>query len=195
MDATGKIFLPFIALLLVFGFRIPSDPVHSVAPVSASPVAGSPTEAGTAVPSLGNNHVESLDTPHIPYNSNPPTSGPHLPYLAPWGIHRSTIPKELQVHNLEDGGVVIQYKCFNCPELVTQLEQLVQGYQKQAEEEKKKNGFTRHDHLLLAPYNGMDATIALTAWGRIDKFDRYDEQRIRKFIEAYIGIDHHPGRE
>ena len=155
----------------------------------------SAAEPGTSVPSQGNIHVESLDVPHVPYNSNPPTSGPHLPFLAPWGIHHSPIPKELQVHNLEDGGVVIQYKCTDCPELVTKLERLVQGYLQQADEEKKKNGFTRHDHILLAPYPGMDATIALTAWGRIDKLNQYDEQRIKSFIEAYIGIDHHPGRE
>jgi hypothetical protein len=152
-------------------------------------------EPGTSVPLLGNQHVESLDTPHIPYNSNPPTSGPHLPFLAPWGVHHSPIPKELQVHNLEDGGVVIQYNCMHCPELIQKLEQLVQGYQQQAEMEKKKNGFTRHEHVLLAPYPNMDAAIALTAWGRIDKFNQYDEKRIKRFIEAYIGIDHHPGRE
>lgn len=152
-------------------------------------------EPGMALPSQGNQHVGGLDTPHVPYNSNPPTSGPHLPFLAPWGIHRSPIPKELQVHNLEDGGVVIQYNCKECPELVQKLEALVQAYQKQAEEEKKKNGFTRHEHLVLAPYPGMDTTIALTAWGRIDKLKEYEEKRIKAFIEAYIGIDHHPGRE
>ena len=52
-----------------------------------------------------------------PYNSEPPTSGPHLPYIAPWGIHTRPIPNELQVHNLEDGGVMVQYNC-ECPELV-----------------------------------------------------------------------------
>jgi hypothetical protein len=152
-------------------------------------------EPGMAVPLQGNQHVGSLDTPHIPYNSNPPTSGPHLPFLAPWGVHRSPIPKELQVHNLEDGGVIIQYNCKQCPELIQKLEQLVQGYQKQAEEEKKKNGFTRHEHLILAPYPGMETAIALTAWGRIDKLKEYDEQRIKTFIEAFIGVDHHPARE
>lgn len=152
-------------------------------------------EPGTAVPSLGNMHVQSLDTPHFPYSSNPPTSGPHLPFLAPWGIHRSTIPKELQVHNLEDGGVVIQYNCKHCKDLVSKLEQLVQSYLDKAEADKKKQGFSRHKHLVLAPYPGMDTTIALTAWGRIDKFDAYDEERIKNFVEAYIGIDHHPRRK
>jgi hypothetical protein len=60
---------------------------------------------GTSYPDLGNAHIQTLTDPHAPYNSDPPTSGPHLPYIAPWGIHTEPIPKELQVHNLEDGGV------------------------------------------------------------------------------------------
>src|SRR5262249_2246182 len=35
---------------------------------------------GEFVPSLGNDHIPTAETPHVPYNSDPPTSGPHLPY-------------------------------------------------------------------------------------------------------------------
>ena len=45
--------------------------------------------------------------PHERYNSLPPTSGPHYPFTAPWGISSEPIPEELQVHNLEHGGVFI----------------------------------------------------------------------------------------
>jgi Protein of unknown function (DUF3105) len=131
------------------------------------------------VPSLGNLHVPSPEYPHAPYNSDPPTSGPHLPYLASWGVHSEPIPRELQVHNLEDGGVVIQYNCLrvqDCNALQQQLEKIVRDY----------------DHVVLAPYPAMGTPIALTAWTRIRKLDRVDEKTIRKFIEAYIHIDHHP---
>ncbi len=132
---------------------------------------------GSPVASLGNDHIQSADQPHAPYNSDPPTSGPHLGYIAPWGIHTAPIPKELQVHNLEDGGVAVQYHCpQGCRELVRQLTAIVR----------------RYDHqVLVAPYPEMDRTIALTAGGRIDKFDAFDEKRIVCFIEAYRGIDHH----
>lgn len=127
-------------------------------------------------PSLGNAHVPNPSTPHVPYNSDPPTSGPHTPYLAKWGIHDRPVPKEEQVHNLEDGGVIIQYKCPDgCPELVEQLEAIAR----------------RYDRLILAPYPGMDRRIALTAWQHLDQFDQFDEQRIVRFIDAHIGIDHH----
>jgi Protein of unknown function (DUF3105) len=124
---------------------------------------------------LGNAHIQTATEPHAAYNSDPPTSGPHLPYIAPWGIHTRPIPLELQVHNLEDGGVVVQYSC-ECPELVEKLRGIVRKYDKQ---------------VLLAPYPSMKTRIALTAWTRLDHFEEFDERRIVRFIEAYRGIDHH----
>jgi hypothetical protein len=79
---------------------------------------------GVQFPDQGNLHVAGPDTPHEKYNSDPPTSGPHLPYIAPWGVHTRPIPRELQVHNLEDGGVVVQYNC-DCPDIVAKLRDIV----------------------------------------------------------------------
>ena len=137
-------------------------------------------DPGKAVATLGNLHLESVTTPHIPYNTRPPTSGPHLDALARWGVHAQPIPDELQVHNLEDGGVVVQYNCRECQELIAKLEAIVRRYP---------------DKVILAPYPTMEARIALTAWGRIDTFPEVDEQRIVRFIEAYRGIDHHPRQQ
>ena len=131
--------------------------------------------AGVQFADQGNLHVPSADTPHEQYNSEPPTSGPHLPYIAPWGVHTRPIVRELQVHNLEDGGVVVQYNC-ECPDLVAKLKTIVDKYDKQ---------------VILAPYPGMQHKIALTAWTRLDTMDEPDEGRITRFIEAYRGIDHH----
>jgi hypothetical protein len=44
-------------------------------------------DAGRAVPTLGNQHLASGETPHVLYNTCPPTSGPHLASIARWGIH------------------------------------------------------------------------------------------------------------
>jgi Protein of unknown function (DUF3105) len=130
---------------------------------------------GERLPDLGNEHIQSASEPHVAYNSDPPTSGPHLPYIAPWGVHTRPIPLELQVHNLEDGGVVVQYNC-TCPELADKLRGIVGKYDK---------------HVILAPYPGMKSRIALTAWTRLDRFEEFDEKRIVKFIDTYRGIDHH----
>ncbi len=131
---------------------------------------------GEFVRSLGNAHVPTADTPHQPYNSDPPTSGPHLPHIAPWGVHTRPIPKELQVHNLEDGGVVVNYRPECATQVLEPLKIIVGRYP---------------DHVVLAPYPGLDRCIALTAWTRIDKLDTVDDGRITRFIDAYRGIDHH----
>jgi hypothetical protein len=134
---------------------------------------------GTKLEDQGNAHIQMASEPHVAYNSDPPTSGPHLPYIAPWGIHTEPIARELQVHNLEDGGVAVQYNCATpCPELVGKLTEIVRRYETQ---------------VLLAPYPGMRTRIALTAWTRLDAFDDFDEARIVRFIRAYRGIDHHKG--
>jgi hypothetical protein len=139
---------------------------------------GAETPPGILLPDQGNRHVQTLHEPIPPYNSTPPTSGPHLPYIAPWGIHTEPVPPQLQVHNLEDGGVMVQYSCPDgCPDLVRKLTEIVSGYDQQ---------------VILAPYPGMKTRIALTAWTRLDAFDDFDEKRIRRFITAYRGIDHHP---
>jgi hypothetical protein len=134
-----------------------------------------PGHPGTEFGDLGNLHIPAESTPHEAYNSDPPTSGPHLPYIAPWGVHTRPIPRELQVHNLEDGGVLVQYNC-ECPDLVAKLRDIVRKYDKQ---------------VILAPYPSMKTRIALTAWTRLDAFDDFDAARVTRFIQAYRGIDHH----
>jgi hypothetical protein len=127
----------------------------------------------------GNAHVQTAAESPAPYNSDPPTSGPHLPYIAPWGVHTEPIARALQIHNLEDGGVMVQYRCATpCPDLVDKLTRIVRRFETQ---------------VVLAPYPGMPTRIALTAWTRLDAFDDFDEARIVRFIRAYRGIDHHKG--
>ena len=135
----------------------------------------SPGTPGVRMADQGNLHIQTETTAHDAYNSDPPTSGPHLPYIAPWGIHTKPIAKELQVHNLEDGGVMVQYNC-DCPAEVEKLKAIVQTHER---------------HVILAPYPGMKTRFALTAWTRIDQFDDLDEKRVTRFIAAYSGIDHH----
>ena len=130
---------------------------------------------GERFPDLGNDHIQTASDRHVQYNSEPPTSGPHLPYIAPWGFHTRPISPELQVHNLEDGGVMVQYNC-TCPELVDKLRGVVSRYDK---------------HVILAPYPDMKSRIALTAWTRLERLEEFDEKRIVRFIDSYRGLDHH----
>ena len=163
--STALIAAALIAMLL--GAAPPARAAGEKAPADGGP--------GRAVPTLGNEHVPSPSTPHIPYNTSPPTSGPHLQWVAKWGVHKTPILRELQVHNLEDGGVMVQYHCATpCPDLVAKLTEIVRRYETQ---------------VILAPYPGMRTRMALTAWTRLDAFDDFDEARVVRFIRAYRGIE------
>lgn len=150
-------------------------------------------QPGEFVVSLGNKHIQNITDEHEQYNSVPPTSGTHVGGKASWGVSDSPIPDELQLHNLEDGGVMVQYNCTpgkpaddtatpsaeekdQCSQLVEKLSAIVKKYP---------------EKVAMAPYSKLDTKIALTAWTRLDKFSDFDEERIQKFIKAFKGIDHH----
>lgn len=123
-------------------------------------------------------------------NSNPPAGGPHwgsgacpdnpadAPLYcgpAPWGIYRQPWPVESMVHNMEHGGLIIWYNTAN-QDVIDELEEV-------AEKELKGQKL-----MVLTPYPGMDAeSVAVTAWGRIDKMpvSEYSKERIEEFISVF----------
>jgi hypothetical protein len=122
---------------------------------------------------------------HPPYNSRPATSGWHWSILfeapVPWGIYTEPIADEAMVHNLEHGGIGIQYNCRDCSELVRRLEDFYSRYAA-ANRLPRYPGSTK---MVIAPYYDMESRLALTAWGRIDTLDEFDESRIERFVAAY----------
>ena len=163
-----------VVILLIGGLLVLQEVLHE--------------EPGFALDNQGNYHLADIQEPHLPYNSSPPTSGPHMASLAPGQIYDVQVPDEIQIHNLEDGHVNVQYDCPDgCAELVAQLTAVVSEYIAEPE-----------GRVLMGPYNGIidpvtgqNRRIALTAWTRLDTFDEFDEERIRTFIDAYMGLDHH----
>lgn len=106
------------------------------------------------------------------YNSNPPTSGPHWPSPAPWGVHTEPLPDEVLVHNLEHGGVWISYKDAKDADLADKLAEVAGRYRTK---------------VIVTPRLKNDAPIAVAGWGRLLKLQRFDEARIVEFINAYRG--------
>lgn len=143
-----------------------------------------PEPPGTAFASLGNTHLSSPDQPHAPYNSSPPSSGPHFGGLGEWGVHDEPMPPEVFVHNLEDGGVVFTYDCAEpCGDLVSGLTEIV------------GDGSRR----LLTPYEGIsndgqDFRAAAVAWTKVYYFDELTDQvrdELETFVGLHEGVDHH----
>jgi len=131
---------------------------------------------GQRIPIQGTDHIPTgvtIDkTQFRSYNSNPPTSGPHWDDPASPGIYEQTLPDEQLIHNLEHGYIAINHNCSKqqCPDLVNQLTGVYNLYKSK----------------VIVNYRPKTAwPIALTAWGRLDTMDAFDEQRIIKFISAY----------
>jgi hypothetical protein len=132
-------------------------------------------------PNQGQAHLD-LEETHHDYNSNPPTSGPHSPVAAPWGVYREPVPKEVLVHNMEHGGVVVWYNCSGgaqplgsaeCTELANNLGGIVAGSVRSGR------------NVIMSPYGDMDERIALTAWAKLMFLDEFDEAKVRAFIQEY----------
>jgi hypothetical protein len=108
-------------------------------------------EAGCTIetfPSQGREHVEELDE-GFEYNSFPPTTGPHHPVTVPWGSYDEPVEQVRLIHNLEHGGVIVQYG-----ENVSQgeVDAILEWYRADP------NG------KVVAPLPDMDDRIALGAW-------------------------------
>jgi uncharacterized surface protein with fasciclin (FAS1) repeats len=144
-------------------------------------------------PMQGNVHIANGQTSPAPYNSVPPTSGPHFPNIVAWQVYSDPFRYEQLIHNLEDSGVIIYYQCATpCPALVDQLRAIAQPYMDAGR------------HVVVAPndptltladgskpHADMGAPIAVVAWRKLLKLNEVDAEKIGQFIEAFEGIDHH----
>jgi hypothetical protein len=130
----------------------------------------------------GRNHVTKLPG-DFEYNSTPATSGPHQPQpLAPavWGTYDDPVPQVKLVHNLEHGGVVVQYGP-DVPE--TTVEEILAWYREDP------NG------LVVAPLppqlveqdGSLTNRIALTAWEQLQTCRRFDDEALSNFVDLHRG--------
>ena len=135
-----------------------------------------PCLPGQAVHILDSPHISAAAAARVHYNSEPPTSGPHFAFAAPPGIYDHPVPDGLTVHALEHGHIDIQYGTGASRNDVDALKRFAKHYAKD---------------VLLVPRPSLGTTIALTAWGRIDRLDHLDHDRIVRFIVKLRGrYDH-----
>jgi hypothetical protein len=127
----------------------------------------STTQVGQEISNQGQQHIKNGES-HEPYNSNPPTSGPHYIQPANWAVYSTALVDEQAVHNLEHGGIWISYKDID-EVTISQLEKIA-----------KANGGS----VIMSPRPNNDSKIALASWTRLEKLENYDEAKILEFIKA-----------
>jgi Protein of unknown function (DUF3105) len=103
------------------------------------------------------------------WNSFPATSGPHYGQWVLWGIYTEPVRQIQQIHNLEHGGVVIQY-----------------GTKVPASDVDKITSFYRSDDnaMLVAPFPKLGNKIAVEAWTYLSTCTHFDQKGFTKFRDA-----------
>lgn len=122
-------------------------------------------------PDLGRRHLRH-GQPYTAYNSVPPTSGPHDPIPAPCGVFSSPISDPVQVHDLEHGVVLLQYRPGLDAAQVRALEALGRSYP---------------SYVIVAPYPRLPEAVAATAWTKLLALNSADVARLRAFIDLFRG--------
>jgi hypothetical protein len=122
---------------------------------------------------------------HVPlkykfkYNSFPPTSGPHYFQWVLWGIYDEPVRQIQAIHNIEHGGVVIQYGSKVPSATVTKIAD-----------------FYRSDAnaMLVAPLPALGDKIALEAWTHLGTCTQFNQKAFGKFRDAlrYHGPEKYP---
>ncbi len=184
---------PLLRTVVVLAMVAPAcggDPSTVATPppgVTASPstAAGTTTEppvAGDAacgpvesVPRQGGEHLIGDQQPPVPYNSTPPTSGWHSSGAVKFGVQPPGKPlsEPEQVSVLEAGGVVVSYAGLSRAERRA-LAELVRG--------------KLADRVAVTAYDALPAgSVALTAWGRVQRCDGVDVAAVREFFKAHLG--------
>lgn len=153
-----------IALLVVLGIALAAGPLTARLNQSAA--------LGQQFPEQSRDHINPGQT-HAAYTSNPPTSGPHYPSALRWGTFDTPQADEFLVHNLEHGGIVINYNCPDgCPDVVQQLKDFMTSYKSK---------------VILAPRPDPTVPwrITMTAWRWLDGFNDVDVARMKAFVDAH----------
>jgi len=140
-------------------------------------VANPPIEGWTHVP----------EGTAVSYASNPPSSGPHYPVWAAYGVHSAPVSRGHYVHNLEHGAIVFLYRCSaadDCGAVARTLESIAASLP--PDRECGLDPAVRH-RVVITPDPLIDVPIAAAAWGWTYTADCLDAPSLGDFARAHYG--------
>jgi hypothetical protein len=159
-----------LAALSVLAFGASGSPAAKACTVKTYP--GQPVK-----------HTQNIDLKPR-YNSFPPTTGTHYQYPAKFNLYTFPLPQLVVVHNLEHGGVAIQYGRKVPKKTVAKIKAWYLG---------------DTNALLVAPLPALGNKIAMTAWnakpysgtppnpghGIVATCTRFDAGEFTTFVKAH----------
>ena len=157
-----------IAVLAVIGFLV----WQAVRPSTGEAV---------SIPANYETHIQE-GTPPGPYPSDPPAGGVHYASELDAKFYQETdleslseYPEGYLVHNLEHGYVIFWYNCAlldesGCTQLKDGIQQVIDEF----------NGVK----LIAFPWKSLEVPVAMTSWGRLQRFETFNPSQARAFIKA-----------
>ena len=136
----------------------------------------------TDIPEPDFNHITPC-TP-ITYATNPPSGGDHWPIWAAFKIYTTPVPREMYVHDLEHGAIVLAYKCDGaCPDVVAALTSVFDGMS----DPECLALMGPPARMVLTPDPLLPTPIAAAAWGATYTATCIDVPSLRAFAKAHYG--------
>jgi hypothetical protein len=131
----------------------------------------------------GQQHVD-VCTP-VAYETNPPSSGDHWPIWAQYRVFDTPVPRQMLVHNLEHGSILMLHDCEEaCPDVTAAFEQaavelgpdpLCVASPANAE----------RSRIVFAPDPELDEPIGLAAWRATYTATCIDPPSLLDFLEKH----------
>jgi hypothetical protein len=138
------------------------------------------------------NHIEEGIDPG-PFPSNPPAGGRHYASEMDAGFYdenstqaQLTYPEGYIGHSLEHGYVVFWYNCAalsegDCETLKSEIKGVMDDF-----------GGTK---LIAFPWPSLEVPVAMTSWGRLQRFDSFDPETASAFVQANLNKSPEPNAQ
>jgi hypothetical protein len=164
-----------------------STPVVETLHPSADPLPGEAdctVVTTTGIPVTSASHLDICT--EVKYATNPPSGGDHWAIWAAFKEYASPVPREIYVHDLEHGAVVLAYRCDEaCPQVVDMLREVIA----EAASDPLCLMFPGGpaSRIVLTPDPELDTTIGAAAWGATYTATCIDKASLAEFVKTVYG--------
>lgn len=121
----------------------------------------------------------------LSYATNPPSSGDHWSMWAEFRTYATPVPREMYVHNLEHGGIVMAYKCDGlCLDIAQAYENAADAHGVDPLCAASSTGAER-SRIIITPDPELGEPIGLAAWRATYVATCIDPPSILEFVDAH----------
>ncbi|AUX41912.1 hypothetical protein SOCE26_033370 [Sorangium cellulosum] len=118
----------------------------------------------------------------VQYETNPPSGGDHWPIWAEYKSYEAPVPREIYVHSLEHGAIVLAYRCpsSGCTEVKAMLDQVRSEATSDPRCLASPGG--PEARLVVTPDDALDSPVAAAAWGATYTATCLDAASLARFV-------------